>query len=65
MMERPPVVSTYDSKNFKISEEPWLRSGGGEDRSNCKEAVNGSLSLKMSHILSRLHEDLGNHKCLG
>jgi hypothetical protein len=51
MMEMPPVVSRFDlkkkkkkSKNFKILGEPWLRSGGEEDRSNCKEAVNGGTT---------------------
>jgi hypothetical protein len=50
MMERPPEVSKFDlkknkSKNFKILGDPWLRSGGGqEDRSSCKETVNGGAT---------------------
>jgi len=64
MMERPPVVSRSDlkkkkkknrSKNFKISGEPWLRSGGGEERSNYKEAINGgTTSAREVHILVRV-----------
>jgi hypothetical protein len=39
--------------NFKISGEPWLRSGGGEDRSNYKEAVNGgTTSAREVHTLA-------------
>jgi hypothetical protein len=63
MMERPPVVSRSDlkkkkknrSKNFKISGEPWLRSGGGEDQSNCKEVVNGGTTSACEvHALARV-----------
>jgi hypothetical protein len=60
MMERPLTVSRSDLEkerkkylNFKISGEPWLRSGGGEDRSNCKEAVNGgTTSAREVHTLA-------------